>query len=228
MTDELRRQLAWIDPMPPAVPVESPATPSSRTRMEHIMNLPPVPLVDPPVDPLVDHPESGPSPDDTAPARARRLDRPRRRWTLAAGAAAAAVTLVGAAVVVNLGGDDGGSEVAGAPPIELSRGDGAALARCIAFDVETLRQMPVAFAGTATAVDGETVTLSVDRWYRGGDADTAVLHAPAGMNALIAGFDIQVGQAYLITAADGAVNYCGFSGPASTELTAAFEAAFAR
>jgi len=34
-----------------------------------------------------------------------------------------------------------------------------------------------------------------------------------------------VGQKYLITAAEGNVNFCGYSGPATPELTAAFDAA---
>jgi hypothetical protein len=47
------------------------------------------------------------------------------------------------------------------------------------------------------------------------------------MQALIDGFDFEVGQQYLITAAEGTVNFCGYSGPATPELTAAFDQAFA-
>ncbi|WP_108667724.1 hypothetical protein [Euzebya rosea] len=113
-----------------------------------------------------------------------------------------------------------------AAPLELSLGEGDALASCMALDVAVLAGMSPALAATATTVDGEAVTLSVDRWYAGGDADTVVLHAPAGLQALIGGIDFVVGEQYLITASDGIVNYCGYSGPASPELTAAFDEAF--
>jgi len=53
-----------------------------------------------------------------------------------------------------------------------------------------------------------------------------VLQGAAGSPALIDGFEFQVGQQYLITAAEGNVNFCGYSGLATPELTAAFEAAF--
>jgi hypothetical protein len=86
--------------------------------------------------------------------------------------------------------------------------------------------MSPAFAATATAVEGETVTLAVDRWYAGGDATTVELHAQPGMTALIDGFEFQVGESYLITATEGTVNFCGASGPATPELTALFDQAF--
>ncbi len=38
----------------------------------------------------------------------------------------------------------------------------------------------------------------------------------------------RVGERYLVTATDGTVNGCGFSGPATPELERAFEEAFAR
>jgi hypothetical protein len=98
----------------------------------------------------------------------------------------------------------------------------------MAFDVAVLADMSPAFAGTATSVDGDTVTLRIDHWYAGGDAAAATLRAPSGLEALIDGFDFEVGKEYLITAADGNVNYCGYSGVATPELTTAFSDAFER
>jgi hypothetical protein len=112
------------------------------------------------------------------------------------------------------------------PPLELSLGDGDSLASCIQFDVAVLADMSPAFAGTVSSVDGDTVTLDVHHWYAGGDAATVTLRAPAGLQALIDGFDFQAGEKYLITAADGNVNYCGYSGLATPELTAAYTDAF--
>jgi hypothetical protein len=97
---------------------------------------------------------------------------------------------------------------------------------CIMFSVEELARAPLAFEGTVTAVEGDSVTLTVDEWFKGGDAGQVVLNAPQGMEALIAGFPFEVGAPYLITAYDGNVNYCGFSGPSTPEFRAAFEQAF--
>lgn len=138
-----------------------------------------------------------------------------------------ALALTVAAVLV-LTGDPATTDAANAAdaPLELSLGEGDALASCMPLDPAVLATMSPAFAATATAVDGDTVTLTVDRWYAGGDASTVVLDAPAGLEALIGGFALEVGQQYLITASGGTVNYCGFSGPATPELQAAFDAAF--
>lgn len=120
------------------------------------------------------------------------------------------------------------SETAGQQPLELSLGDGGAMASCLAVDAETLSQMAPAFRGTVTAVEGETITLDIDTWYAGADpVETVQLHADQGLEALIGGIDFRVDEEYLITAADGTVNYCGYSGPAEPTLTALFEEAFA-
>lgn len=113
------------------------------------------------------------------------------------------------------------------PPLELSAGGGDSMMSCLAFDPTVLAEMPLAFEGTASAVDGDRVTLDVDRWFKGGESDEVVLVAPQGLEALIGGISFQVGGQYLISATDGQVNYCGFSGEATPELRAGFESAFA-
>lgn len=127
-------------------------------------------------------------------------------------------------------GDSAGSGSAGATsdgPLELDLGESNAMASCLAVDVATLAEMAPAFKGTVTDVEAETITLDVDTWYAGADpAETVRLRAPQGLEALIGGIDFQVGEQYLITAADGSVNYCGYSGPADETLTALFDAAF--
>lgn len=150
-----------------------------------------------------DGPDSG-SPVDT---------HPRRRSAVLMIAVAIVALLVIAAAIALTGGDGAAPDTTPGETLELSLGEGAALASCLPVDAAIVADMSPAFAATATAVEGEDVTLTVERWYAGGDADTVVLHAPAGMEALIAGFDLEVGQRYLITATEGAVNYCGFSGP---------------
>ncbi len=211
MNDELREQLGRLDPMHPGVPVESATTLSSKARMEQIMNTP-----------LIDQENSL----STSTRRVTSIGGHRRRNRMLLGVAAAAVVaIVGAVFVGNSGGDDS-TEVAAGPPIELSLGDSNVVSSCMVFDVGLLADMSPAFAGTATSVEGETVTVTVDRWYTDGDAATVVLKGADASPALIDGFEFVVGQQYLITAAEGNVNFCGYSGPATPELTAAFAAAF--
>jgi hypothetical protein len=210
VNDELREQLGRLDPMHPGVPVESATTPSSRTRLENIMNTPLIAEED-------THSESTPRPASVSAHR--------RRLRMTVGVAAAAIVAVGGAVVV-LNSADEDTDVTAGPPIELSLGDSNVMSSCMVFDVAVLADMSPAFAGTTTAVDGETVTLTIDRWYTGGDADTVVLNGAAGSPALIDGFEFEIGRQYLITAAEGNVNFCGYSGPATPELTSAFDTAF--
>lgn len=217
MNDELREQLGRLDPMHSGVPVESPTTPSSRTRLEHIMDTP-----------LIDQDTSTNTfghPVESASLRTVIGGRRRRNWTILGTVAAAAVIAVGSAVVIGNSGGGDGSQVAAGPPLELSLGDSNVMSSCIMFDVSILADMSPAFAGTATAVDGDTVTLDVDHWYAGGDAATVVLHGSGG-SAALDGLTFESGQRYLITATEGNVNFCGYSGPATPERTAAFDQAF--
>ena len=212
MNDELREQLGRLDPMHPGVPVESVTTPSSRARMEQIMNTP-----------VVDQEDSlSASIPRPTPITARR----RRNWVVLGGVAAAAVVAIGGAVIVGNRGDDGGTQVAAGPPLVLSLPASDPMAMCMQFDTTILAGMSPAFAGTVTAIDGDTVTLNVDRWYVGGDAATVQLQGATGSPGLNGGVDFEVGQQYLVTATEGNVNSCGYSGLATPELTAAFEAAF--
>ena len=200
MTDELRTQLSRLDPMPPDVATEPVTTQSSRHRMERVMSS----IVQQPI--------------TKAPQK-------RRAWTLAvSGVAAVSIAVVG---FLTAGGyfEREPSPIVAAP-VEFSLGENDSMAMCLAFDVEILRPMEVAFEGTATAVDGDTVTLKVDHWYKGGDAESVSLVGTQGLEALIDGISFEVGEQYLITATDGNVNYCGFSGISTPDLRAAFDEAF--
>lgn len=200
MKDELRERLARIDPMHSGVPTEPTTSESSQELLEKIMSTP-----------LKEKEEQAPA--------------PRRTWTIAVAAVAALVLAVAGGMALT-GGDE--APVAAAPPLELTAGGEDIMASCIAFSAEALDDVAeLAFAGTVTAVDGDTVTLTVDEWYRGGDAAEVALNAPQGMEALIGGIPFAVGDTYLISAQGGNVNYCGFSGAATPELQAGFDAAFA-
>jgi hypothetical protein len=151
----------------------------------------------------------------------------RRTWMIPVAAAAALVLAIAGGIAFT-GGDDN-PPVATGETLELSAGEEDLTQMCIAFSPEELEAVAeIAFEGTVTSVDGAAVTLTVDHWYRGGDAEVVVLNAPQGMEALIGGIPFEVGGQYLITAADGNVNYCGFSGPSTPEMRSAFDEAFAQ
>ncbi len=150
----------------------------------------------------------------------------RPAWYLV-GAAAVAMVAFGA---VTLFGGGSTPDVTANPDgeaIELTVGSEDTLASCMALTPELVRDVPLAFAGTVTAVDGDRATLTVDEWFVGGDAATVSLLAPSGLEALIGGIDFEEGKSYLVSAYDGVVNYCGFSGEETPELRAIYDEAFA-
>lgn len=154
--------------------------------------------------------------------------RPSRRLAFALGGVAVAI---GAAVAVGVAasGDSvsvGEDKAATTLALTAPAGDSTVIGSCMAFDVNVLRGMPVAFGGTVTKVEAGTVTLDVDRWYTGGDAGTVTIANPDAGNVSIDGVEFTAGTRYLVTATDGAVNSCGFTGPATPDLERAFDQAF--
>ena len=206
--DELRTRLARIDPAGPDVPVDPATSPRAAELMERAMRT----STD--AEPDVDLPRS----------------RPGRRpawWAAgiaAVAAVAAAVFVFGGSSVPDGGGSPGGND---ATTLALSM-PATPEARCRAFDVAVLRTMQVAFEGTVTATDGERTTLAVDRWFTGGDADRVTIDVPDGRTSESLGIEFRSGARYLVTATDGTVNGCGYSGPATAELESAFADAFPR
>jgi isopentenyl diphosphate isomerase/L-lactate dehydrogenase-like FMN-dependent dehydrogenase len=196
--DDLRVRLSRLDPAPSSLdPVESPR---AQELLERIMATP-----------VLTTPTTGAPP-------------PRRRGLVAVWAAAAAVAAIGVASAGISLRDD---KPAAPTTLALNLPASGVMASCIQFDVSVLKDMSPAFSGTVTAVDGDTVTLTVDHWYAGGDADQVTLTQPGGGSAVaLDGVDFQQGGRYFVTAAQGTVNGCGYSGPASAELEKAFAEAF--
>ena len=200
MTDELRNRLSRLDPVPPEVVMDPVTSHSSQHLLEEIMS------------------------QETTDLQPEPVSKGKKAWYAAVGAAAVVIVAVGAVGILT---GDGGDPVASGPPLELSAGTAdPSMTMCIMYSVEELAKAPVAFEGTVTSVEGETVTLDVDHWFKGGDAEQVVIDAPAGMEALLAGIPFEEGSQYLVTAYDGTVNYCGFSGPSTPEFRADFEEAF--
>ena len=158
-----------------------------------------------------------------------RTEEPRRRtrW-LVPGAAAAAVAAIAVGGFAFMAADDDGSKDQAGTELALTVPAADPMAMCVEFTAETLAPMETAFAGTATDVTGDQVTLDVDRWYKGGDADLVQLTSPGNESVLLeGGIQFTEGERYLVTATDGTVNGCGFSGPYTDEMAAAFDEAFA-
>lgn len=223
MDDEhLRSRLAAADPMLDGAPIEPADSPSARSLLEAIMKT------DTDIH-ITDTSTTDNSTTDTGREPNVLSFEPRRkRWALAAlGAAAVGALAIGGAVVGGV--FDGDETDLAAEPTVLELSGGAtdpAMMSCIPMDATIIAQSQVAFRGIVDAVDGETVTLTVDRWYRGGDADVVTITAPLGMEALIGSVAFEVGQPYLVSAYDGVVSYCGMSGPATPELQQMYDEAF--
>ena len=201
--DELRALLSRIDPAPAGLPVDPVTSPRAQELVERAMQT-------------LDSPSER---DELAPRRAR------RPLLMAVAAAAVLVALVGGFLA--FGGGDRPGQGGHGTTLALSLPPADTMASCVMFDVQFLAEMPVALAGTVTAMEADQVTLGVDRWYRGGTADRVTVAVPSQQtSAALDGVDFRQGQRYLLTATGGVVNGCGFSGPATPELERAFDEAF--
>jgi hypothetical protein len=99
-------------------------------------------------------------------------------------------------------------------------------AKCAVPTPELLGTAEVAFAGTVTAVDGDTVTIEPTETYTGQAADEFEV---VGMLPDLRGLgqpEFVVGGTYLVSATGGQVSACGFSGEASPELLNLYDLAF--
>ena len=145
---------------------------------------------------------------------------PRRVRMIAAVAAALVVVIGGGALFGGLG--SAGDKA----PLALTANGSDSMAMCMQFDIAILQGMSPAFGGTVVELTDSVATIEVDRWFTGGDAEVVEITYTPGFEALIGTPTLEVGQRYLITATDGVVNGCGYSGVATPEYEAAFEQAF--
>lgn len=149
-----------------------------------------------------------------------------RRWIPAA-AAAVALATAGIALAVS-GGDDPPPAAQPGPALTLTVAADDPMASCLQVSVESLQPMELAFSGTATAVEEKAVTITPDRWYKGGQGATSVSLTTMGpeMVPLLGNVQFEEGKRYLITASDGQVTACGYSAEWTPEMAALFEQAF--
>lgn len=153
-------------------------------------------------------------------------DSTRRPW-LGWGIGLAGVTT--AVVVALLAFGPRGGAPAPSPSDGGIGGGGGAAGMCIRFDLDLLAQQELAFDGTVTAIDGESVSFAVGKWFRGsGDASVTLTEPGLGGGATMEGIlvDFQVGSRYLVSGADGVVTGCGYSVPFDEASAADWAAAF--
>jgi hypothetical protein len=199
--DDLRARLVRLDPMPSSTPVDPSTSPRAQELLERVMLT-------------TEH-----ATDPTAGS-------PRWRRPAALVAAAAAVLAIGVGTV--LAGNEDSHPAKARTTLALkapAAAGGPVMHSCIQFTVDILKDMPVAFGGTVTSVSADSVTLDVDRWFKGGSADVVTIAVP-GFNTSVGTVDFVQGKRYLVTATDGTVNSCGYTGEATPDLEASFEQAF--
>lgn len=159
-----------------------------------------------------------------------RDDLRRPRWVPALAAAAAIAVLGVGTYAVVTSDDDAATPTAHGSSMELSLPGAGVMHSCIMYSVDVLADMPTAFSGKAVEVDEDGVLLEVDRWYRGGDAETVELATVDGDSiSLTDVVDFADGERYLVTASEnGTVNSCGFTSKWSPDMAADFDRAFAK
>lgn len=140
--------------------------------------------------------------------------------------AAAAVVLIAAAGVFALTGRDT-KHTPVAQPTVTQLGVATTAGRCMVPNAGVLKVQTVAFRGTLTTLADGTATFKVSHWFRGGPTDLAKVVAPQPLlRPLVDSAKFKVGGTYLVSAHDGQVTACGFSGPATGHLAALYSQAF--
>jgi hypothetical protein len=106
-------------------------------------------------------------------------------------------------------------------------GGGIGMASCIMYDPALLPTFEIVFDGTVTAIEGDQVTFAVVTGWKGVD-DSVTLTAPGTSVALVGPMpDFEVRGRYLVTAAGGNINGCGYTLAYDADTTATWAAAFA-
>lgn len=99
--------------------------------------------------------------------------------------------------------------------------------KCMVPNAEFLSNAQLAFSGTVRELGDDVVVLVPDRFYTGEATDLVEVRSPSALlQAMISAVDFEVGQRYLVSANDGQVRVCGFSGLYTPELATLYDAAF--
>ena len=156
--------------------------------------------------------------------------RPARRRPLRVAAAAAVVAAVVVGAVALTGGDSerspGEDDVVTGP---ITPG-GPSVGSCVeTYDLATLANRELALDGTVKSVKGDSVTLTVNRWFRGGDSDDVTLKGAstlAGITSTGSSVALDTGTRLLVAGDGGFAWACGFSQAYAPEVAANWDRVF--
>lgn len=145
--------------------------------------------------------------------------------------AAAAVVLIAGVGLFGFLNHDAGDDVptAGHQPsvTHLTAPAAGSQGKCMVPNTRVLRLQTLAFEGTVQDISGDVVTLAPSHVYAGDVADVVEVEAPsADLQALVLATKFEKGGRYLVSATDGKVTVCGFSGPYTADLAALYDQAF--
>lgn len=132
----------------------------------------------------------------------------RRRTLALLGAAALTGVVVLAVAAAGFGGQlpGGGQDQPGGGDLP-----GGGMASCLAYDPALLPTFEVVFDGTVTAVNGDQVTFQVNQGWKEASGSLTLTAPDASVALLGAMPDFAVGGRYLVTAASGSINGCGYT-----------------
>jgi hypothetical protein len=106
-------------------------------------------------------------------------------------------------------------------------GGGGGAASCIMYDPALLPTFEIVFDGTVTAIEGDQVMFEVVAGWKGVDG-SVTLTRPGTSVALVGPMpDFEVGGRYLVTAAGGSINGCGYTLAHDADTADTWAAAFA-
>lgn len=166
--------------------------------------------------------------EDTMSETHNKPEQRRRPLRLAGLAAAAAVVIAGAAfAAASLGDDSKDEQPAAKQTVTELAVAGATAAKCAAPQLSDAAAMQVAFEGTVTGIKDGVVTLEPSHFYTSPATDLVTVNEP-DLETSEMPVDFQVGEDYIVGATDGFVSICGLAGPATDELRAFYDEAFAQ
>ena len=146
-------------------------------------------------------------------------------------AAAAVVIIAGVGAFGVLRHDAGTAPVpdaADTPTVTaLSAPPAGGSAKCMVPNARVLAAQTLAFDATVDSVADGVVTLTPSHFYAGEATDLVTVEAPpSDLQALVGAVKFEPGQRYLVSATDGRLTVCGFSGPYTEGLSALYAEAF--
>lgn len=140
----------------------------------------------------------------------------RRRHAAILAAAVAAAAIIGVLVMTTKN-DDNKPTAAPTTSVSSSETPSIGLGSCVeSYSLSTLPNREVAFDVTVSAISGNSVTFTVNNWYKGGTDSTVTLDGNGMVGGAITsagGPNLNIGERYLVAGDGGFAWSCGFTQP---------------